>query len=116
MMYETFMLTKYKVEQIEGDLLNMILKPNPDFKGKKVDMPLENRMLDHKFEIVPVEDEFSTIPKFISNFPDTDVWFRQENKFRHPKGIVHMKLYTSDNGFGFFPESSVFAYVWARVQ
>ena len=76
MMYETFMLTKYKVEQIEGELLDAILKPNPDFKGKKVDMPLENRMLDHKFEIVPVEEEYSTIPKFISNFPDTDVWFR----------------------------------------
>lgn len=47
---------------------------------------------------------------------DTDVWFKQETKFRHPKGVVHMKLYTSDNGFGFFPESSVFAYVWAKIQ
>ena len=27
-----------------------------------------------------------------------------------------MKLYTGDNGFGFFPESSVFAYIWAKVQ
>ena len=27
-----------------------------------------------------------------------------------------MKLYTGDNGFGFFAESSVFAYVWAFVQ
>ena len=27
-----------------------------------------------------------------------------------------MKLYTSDNGFGFFPESSVFSYVWAFIQ
>lgn len=27
-----------------------------------------------------------------------------------------MKLFSSDNGFGFFPESSVFAFVWAIVQ
>ena len=110
------MLTKYKVEMIEGDLLNAIVNPNPDLKNKVIDIPPENKLLPKKFEIVQTEEEYTGTPKFISEVKDTDVWFRQETKFRHPKGMVHMKLYTSDNGFGFFSESSVFAYVWAIVQ
>lgn len=94
----------------------MIENPQPDLKGKIIDIPPQNKMIPSKFEMVPCEEEYTAAPKFISDIQDLDIWFRQETKFRHPKGIVHMKLYTSDNGFGFFAESSVFAYVWAIVQ
>ena len=36
--------------------------------------------------------------------------------FQHPTGIVQMKIFTSDNGFGYFPETQVFAQIWQRIQ
>lgn len=115
MMYEMWMLTKFKIEFIDGDLLKAIQSPSVDLKGKSIDIPPENKLIPKKFEMVPFDEEYTGVPKFISEVKDTDVWFRQETKFRHPKGMVHMKLFTSDNGFGFFSESSVFSYVWAIV-
>jgi hypothetical protein len=72
------MLTKFKTETIEGDLLNAIVNPKVDLKGKSVDIPPENKLIPKKFDIVPTEEEYTGVPKFISETKDTDVWFRQE--------------------------------------
>jgi len=49
------MLTKFKVEPIEGDLLNAIVKPNIDLKGRVIDIPPENKLLPKKFDIVEAD-------------------------------------------------------------
>jgi len=66
MMYEQWMLTKYKVELIEGDLLNAILQPKPEIKGKAIDIPPVNPLIQHNFSVVPMEEEFIDSPKPIS--------------------------------------------------
>lgn len=66
MLYEQWMLTKYKVEPIEGDLLNVILKPNPEIKNKPIDIPPENTLINHKFDIVPTDEEYTNVPCHIS--------------------------------------------------
>lgn len=60
------MLTKFKVEQIEGDLLNAIVSPRPEIKNKPIDIPPENPLIHHNFEMVPVQEEFTGAPKYIS--------------------------------------------------
>ena len=110
------MLTKFTLEDIQADLLKAMENPQPDFKIKKIGMPPQNELLPTNFDLVPVNEKFTKNPVFISTEPTVDIWYKQDALFKQPKGIVHMKLYTGDNGFGFFPESSVFAYVWAKVQ
>lgn len=78
MQYEQWMLTKYKIQSIDEDLLKMIQQPQPDLKGKVIDIPPKNSMLPTKFEMVPTEEEYTNVPKFISDIQDLDIWFRQE--------------------------------------
>lgn len=68
MQYEQFMLTKYKVELIEGELLDKILNPRPEIKNKAIDLPPENSLIHHNFEIAPTEEEFIDHPKYVSTF------------------------------------------------
>jgi len=44
-----------------------------------------------------------------------DLWYLKDDKFKKPKAIVSLKIYTADLGFGTSPETSVFAEVWKRV-
>lgn len=40
------------------------------------------------------------------------VWFNHDLKFRRPKGIVAVKIYTADLGFGHSDRARVFGEVW----
>lgn len=78
-------------------------------------MPPKNHLIPRNFEILKLDPKHADAPRDISQWQDTKVWFLQDQMFSHPKGIVQMKIHTSDNGFGFFPEALVFAHLWKAV-
>jgi len=101
------MLTKYIVKDISGDLLKAIEKP-----GKvSVDLHIANGLIPKNTEIVELDGNFCNEPQVI----DSGVYFMQDAKFRQPKGIVQLKMFSADIGYGTEPKALVFAHLWARV-
>ena len=43
-----------------------------------------------------------------------DLWYKKDDKFKKPKGIVACKIYTDDLLYGQSPLAFVFAEVWKR--
>lgn len=52
----------------------------------------------------------------MKQWEDTDLWYKKDDKFKRPKAVINMKIYTTDNGFGLQQESRMFANVWRGVQ
>ena len=57
--FEQWMLTKFNIEDISGDLLKAIENQKPELKNKPLDFPVANNLLPKKFDIVPEDKEMS---------------------------------------------------------
>ena len=112
------MLTKFFVEEVPESLRSIMQKPaeRVSQKQKRLYLPVKNHLLPKNFEIKPLNPEFTAQPVQISTWADTDVWFKQDDLFQHPKGIVHMKYHTKDLKFGESIQATVFAHIWQKVQ
>ena len=51
-------------------------------------------------------------PIFAKKWDDAELWFKKDNKFNKPCGIVGIKLYTSDLLFGVDKKARLFAEIW----
>lgn len=43
-----------------------------------------------------------------------DLWFKKDNKFVKPKGLIGLKVYTHDLDFGLSPVARVFGELWNK--
>lgn len=83
-------------------------------------LPSVNKLIPNDFSILTPNSTYSEIPKLLKQWPDADLWYRKDDKFKKPKGIVTLKLYTTDLGYGSDPvypfEPEVFSLLWASIQ
>ena len=84
--------------------------------GKLLDFPPPNNLIATKFDILPEDAKLSEKPQLIAQWDGiADLWYKKDDKFKKPKGIVACKIYTSDLDFGTSARATVFAEVWKRV-
>ena len=84
--------------------------------GKGLGLPPPNNLIATNFDILPEDASLSARPQLVKQWDGkADLWFKKDDKFKKPKGIVACKIYTDDCGFGSSPLASVFAEVWKRV-
>ena len=73
-------------------------------------------MIPTNFDVLPANEEHSKTPVLVNKDEGYHVWFKKDDKFKKPKAIVSMKLYTKDCGLGCSKEGRLFASVWHKVQ
>ena len=62
---------------------------------------------------MPEDESLSARPLLVQQWDDlADLWFKKDDKFKKPKGIVACKIYTDDLMFGQSPQATVFVEVW----
>ena len=86
----------------------------PD-NGLNLDLPPPNVLLPKNFDILPENAVFSSYPKLIKQWPECDLWYKQDDKFKLPKAKLGAKIYTNDCGFGKTTTGTVFTYLWEGV-
>jgi len=92
-----------------------MLQPKVKENGKKLDLPPPNNLLPTDFTILPKNKDHSTKPVFAQQWDNAELWFLKDDRFERPKGIIGLKIYTSDLNFGTTPNARVFAEVWQKV-
>jgi len=50
----------------------------------------------------------------LKTWDDTEVWYKKDDKFKRPKGIVNFKIYTNDCSFSQTAAGRLFAEVWRQ--
>ena len=104
----------YSSEGYGTDLLNQMKNPVVADNGKKLDLPPINNFLPKNFDILPEDATVSTNPVKIHDFENIDFWYKKDDKFKKPKGIISAKIYTSDLYFGQTPKARVFGIMWQQ--
>lgn len=81
----------------------------PSIDGASLGLPPPNPFLPRSTALVtdPAEG-----PVLLHSDASAIVWFNHDLKFRRPKGIVAVKIYTADLGFGHSDRARVFGEVW----
>jgi len=84
--------------------------------GKNLDLPPHNNLIATNFELLPEDASLSTRPQLVQQWDGmADLWYKKDDHFKQPKGIVACKIYTGDLHFGRSPLATVFTEVWKRV-
>jgi secreted Zn-dependent insulinase-like peptidase len=63
-------------------------------------LPPKNNLIPKDLSILPEDPLYSDDPQLLKKWGDSELWYKKDDKFKMPKGIVQLKLYTSDLGFG----------------
>ena len=87
----------------------------PDI-GKPLDLPPPNNLIAKSFDVLEEDESLSTRPQLLQQWDGiADLWYKKDDKFKKPKGIVACKIYTADLDYGQSAEAAVFVEVWRRV-
>lgn len=87
----------------------------PDI-GKALDLPKPNNLIANNFDVLPEDSALSCEPQLVQTWEGlADLWYKKDDKFRKPKGIIACKIYTNDLDIGRSTEAKVFVEVWKRV-
>lgn len=62
----------------------------------KLDLPPQNNLLPKNFEILAEDVSLSDRVKLLKTWDDTEIWYKKDDRFKRPKGIVNFKFYTND--------------------
>lgn len=77
-----------------------------------LDLPPPNTLLPTNFDILADDAKLSEKPQLLQIWDDTEVWYKKDDNFKRPKGIVSLKLYSNDNQFTNTPKGRLFVEVW----
>lgn len=77
-------------------MMSSLRKPVINLNGLKLDLPPQNNLLPKNFEILAEDVSLSDRVKLLKTWDDTEIWYKKDDKFKRPKGIVNFKFYTND--------------------
>jgi insulysin len=106
---DQWFLTKYSIEKFADQLTEMITKPKVNEKSKALGLPPPNTLIPQNFD---VDEGLPGSPVELR----PGVWFKKDDKFKRPKAIIKMKLYSTDCLYGLKPEARVFTTLFIKMQ
>ena len=71
-----------------------------------------NTLIPKNFHVLAPDPEFSTSPQLLRRWPNADLFYKKDDKFKRAKGIISMQIYTGDYIYGFTTHSRLFVEVW----
>ena len=90
-------------------------QPNVQINKKKLDLPPPNKFIPQSLEVLPKNPELSERPILLQKWPETELWYKKDDKFERPKAIVQCKIYTNDCMFGRTAKGRVFIEMWNGI-
>jgi insulysin len=109
--------TKYSVEPISQELRGFYA--NPDISGRKskkvLDLPPENVFLPKNLSVLTPQGELPKYPTKVYESEHTQVWHKQDDKFKTPKAAIRCIIHTNDEGFGLLPKTMDLASLWVGL-
>lgn len=106
--------TPYADSKFSESLKQRMENPKVDLI-ENLGLPPSNKMIPTNFEIMAENPQYSTKPQLLKSWPETDLWYKKDDKFKRPKAIIEMKLYTHDNNFGKTSSGRLFANIWSNI-
>jgi secreted Zn-dependent insulinase-like peptidase len=82
--------------------------PKVNDKSKALGLPPPNTLIPKSFEI---DEGLSGSPVELRK----GLWFKKDDKFKLPKAVVKMRLYTTDCLYGLKPAARVFATMFIKI-
>ena len=62
-----------------------------------MDLPPPNNLIATNFDLLPEDASLSARPQLVQQWDGiADLWYKKDDKFKKPKGIVGCKIYTTD--------------------
>jgi secreted Zn-dependent insulinase-like peptidase len=103
----------YASDPYSSELLKKIIEPCKD-NGKKLGLPVPNTLLPTKFDILDESKSDSEQISLVKKWENAELWYKKDDKFKVPKAIVKMRLFTNDCSFTKIPQGRLFAQVWEK--
>lgn len=102
----------YSSRKFSDEMMSSLRKPVINLNGLKLDLPPQNNLLPKNFEILAEDVSLSDRVKLLKTWDDTEIWYKKDDKFKRPKGIVNFKFYTNDCLFSQTSQGRLFAEIW----
>lgn len=107
--------TPFTERKIDEDLIKLFENPTftPVKTKKTLDLPVLNNFLPKNLS--KLQGEAEEIPKKIFESNQTQVFFKQDNKFLTPKANIYLRIYIRNDGFPFDIKSYLSAKIWNEM-
>ena len=104
--------TKYGFTKFSKEIEEMFHNPKvtPKNSTKKLGLPVPNIFLPKTLEVNT--KEASKLPQKLIETPQSIAYFKQDDKFKTPKGAINLRLYVRSDGFPIQCRHFVFSTLW----
>jgi secreted Zn-dependent insulinase-like peptidase len=102
----------YSTGKYSTELMSALTSPQVAENGKKLGLPPPNTLLPTNFDVLADEVQYNQVPVLIDAHEAAEIWYKQDKKFKRPKGHIELRIYTNDCNFSKNPEGRLFAELW----
>lgn len=71
-----------------------------------------NNLLPKNFDILPQDDKLSQKPVLLEAWENGELWFKKDDEFKRPKGIVTLTIYNDNKSSKDQVRDKVFKDMW----
>lgn len=95
--HEKWYKFNYSLEKFSEERLTQLRAASVIDNGKPLDLPPPNTLIATNFDVLPEDASLSERPQLVQQWDGiADLWYKKDDKFKKPKGIVACKIYTND--------------------
>ena len=104
--------TKYSMERIPESLLAALKNPSV---FPELSLPPKNKFIPENLALLGRHDSMPDEPILIKSFEKCELWWKQDNKFERPSGIISIKMMTKDSEFSESIRGKLFIELYERL-
>lgn len=112
---EYWFKVSFESEKLPAKLMQALLKPVVADNGLRLDLPNPNELIPRNFDLTEKDSQLPDHPCLLTEWSESEVWYKQDNKFKLPKAHITAFVYTNDCQVGLTTNANVFLFLWETV-
>jgi len=105
---EYWFKVSFESEKLPAKLMQALLKPVVADNGLRLDLPNPNELIPRNFDLTEKDSQLPVHPCLLTEWSESEVWYKQDNKFKLPKAHITAFVYTNDCQVGLTTNANVF--------
>ncbi|CAK67395.1 unnamed protein product (macronuclear) [Paramecium tetraurelia] len=111
---EEYFGTEYSQSKFLEDVTS-VFKNAANNISPKLNLPPQNIYIPEHTNVLPLQNGLPLFPELVLQNEQTDLWFKQDDRFQVPKTVIQLRINTIETGYGKLAKTEAIAKIWLAL-
>ncbi|CAD8060302.1 unnamed protein product [Paramecium sonneborni] len=97
------------------DELKTVFNKAAETISPQLNLPPQNIYIPEHTNVLPQQNDLPQFPQLIWQNEQSDLWFKQDDRFQVPKTVIQLRINTVETGYGKLSKTEAIAKIWQAL-